>query len=217
MAPHPVTNREFTATLGRVLGRPAVLPAPESALRLVFGGMADELLLTSQRTIPARLIDSGFDFAFPTLEDALRHELGRARGFHRSVATVTAAQYASRLREPDMCRTARCCISAGRVCVDRARSYHRREVRIGLVPLSWSSGPSSASAGRRRVEKRALDGFGPSGRVRLRHGFKTRAGEWPGCALHMVIPAVPHHSGRSVDSIPPCWTTRFPTMILSVC
>ena len=102
VAPHPVTNREFTATLGRVLGRPAVLPAPESALRLVFGGMADELLLTSQRTIPARLIDSGFDFAFPTLEDALRHELGRARGFHRSVATVTAAQYASRLRESDM-------------------------------------------------------------------------------------------------------------------
>jgi uncharacterized protein len=78
VAPHPVTNREFTATLGRVLGRPAVLPAPERALRLVFSGMADELLLTSQRTVPAHLIDSGFDFAFPALEEALRHELGRA-------------------------------------------------------------------------------------------------------------------------------------------
>jgi len=102
VAPQPVTNREFTATLGRVLGRPAVLPAPERALRLVFGEMADELLLTSQRTTPARLIDSGFDFAFPTLEDALRHELGRARGFHRRFATPTVAQYPSRLREPDI-------------------------------------------------------------------------------------------------------------------
>jgi uncharacterized protein (TIGR01777 family) len=102
VAPQPVTNREFTATLGRVLGRPAVVPAPERALRLVFGEMADELLLTSQRTTPARLIDSGFDFAFPTLEDALRHELGRARGFHRRFATPTVAQYPSRLREPDI-------------------------------------------------------------------------------------------------------------------
>ena len=100
VAPHPVTNREFTAALGRVLGRPAVLPAPEHALRLVFGEMADELLLTSQRTVPARLIDDGFHFAFPALEGALRHELGRARGSHRGIATLTTADHGSRLREP---------------------------------------------------------------------------------------------------------------------
>jgi uncharacterized protein (TIGR01777 family) len=102
VAPNPITNREFTATLGRVLGRPAIFPAPERALRLVFGGMADDLLLTSQRTIPTRLIDSGFDFAFPTLEDALRHELGRTREPHRHVATLPAPQPASRPGEPDI-------------------------------------------------------------------------------------------------------------------
>ena len=102
VAPHPVTNREFTATLGRVLGRPAFLPAPESALRLVFGDMADELLLTSQRAIPARLTDNDVPFAFPELEDALRHELGRTRGYHRRFATMTAAPYPSRLGEPDI-------------------------------------------------------------------------------------------------------------------
>jgi uncharacterized protein (TIGR01777 family) len=91
VAPHPVTNREFTATLGTVLGRPVVLPAPAPALRLAFGEMADEVLLTSQRAIPARLIEHGFDFAFPTLEDAVRHELGRVQAGHRSLAISSAA------------------------------------------------------------------------------------------------------------------------------
>jgi hypothetical protein len=80
VAPHAVTNHAFADTLGRVLGRPAVLRAPAPALRLAAGDLADELLLASQLARPARLEDVGFSFAFPTLEDALRHELGRIDG-----------------------------------------------------------------------------------------------------------------------------------------
>jgi uncharacterized protein len=82
VAPHAVMNHAFANTLGRVLSRPAVLRAPASALRLVAGELADELLLASQRAQPARLEEVGFSFAFPTLEDALRHELGRFSGHH---------------------------------------------------------------------------------------------------------------------------------------
>jgi len=78
VAPEPVTNREFTATLARVLGRPALLPVPASPLRLLLGEMAEELLLTSQRAVPERLTGSGFRFRYPTLEVALRAVLGRA-------------------------------------------------------------------------------------------------------------------------------------------
>jgi uncharacterized protein (TIGR01777 family) len=76
-APEPVRSREFAATLGRVLGRPAVLPAPALGLRLLFGEMADVALLASQRVLPAKLVDSGYRFRFPALEPALRHVLGR--------------------------------------------------------------------------------------------------------------------------------------------
>lgn len=75
VAPHPVTNREFTETLGRVLGRPTVLPLPAFAARLVLGQMADELLLASTRVEPARLLTAGYKFKFPELESALRHVL----------------------------------------------------------------------------------------------------------------------------------------------
>lgn len=77
VAPRPVTNREFTATLARVLHRPAVIPVPEAMLRLLPGGMGEEIFLASQRVEPKKLQDIAFRFAFPTLEDALRHELGR--------------------------------------------------------------------------------------------------------------------------------------------
>jgi NAD dependent epimerase/dehydratase family enzyme len=77
VAPHPVTNREFTETLARVLHRPAVIPVPEAILSLLPGGMGEEIFLASQRVQPARLEEAGFRFAFPALEDALRHELGR--------------------------------------------------------------------------------------------------------------------------------------------
>jgi uncharacterized protein (TIGR01777 family) len=76
-APHPVTNREVTRILGRVLRRPAVLAAPAFALRHGLGGMGEEMLLASQRAVPARLEERDFRFAFPTLERALRYELGR--------------------------------------------------------------------------------------------------------------------------------------------
>jgi uncharacterized protein (TIGR01777 family) len=77
VAPHPVTNREFTKTLGRVLARPTLLPMPAFAARLAFGEMADELLLSSARVEPARLSAAGYDFRYPTLEGGLRHLLGR--------------------------------------------------------------------------------------------------------------------------------------------
>jgi NAD dependent epimerase/dehydratase family enzyme len=77
VAAHPVTNREFTETLARVLHRPAVIPVPEAVLRLLPGGMGEEIFLASQRVEPARLQDIAFRFAFPTLEDTLRFELGR--------------------------------------------------------------------------------------------------------------------------------------------
>jgi len=77
VAPEPVTNREFTRTLGRVLGRPTVFPMPAFAARLAFGQTADELLLASQRVEPAKLLASGYLFRFPDLEAALRHLLGK--------------------------------------------------------------------------------------------------------------------------------------------
>jgi hypothetical protein len=76
-APEPVTNATFTTTLGKVLGRPTVVPAPAFALRAALGGAADELLLASARVIPARLQGSGFAFRYPELENALRQVLGR--------------------------------------------------------------------------------------------------------------------------------------------
>ena len=77
VAPNPVTNAEFTATLARVLHRPAVLHIPAFGPRLVLGEAADELLFVSQRARPARLQATGYRFQFPELEPALRQTLGR--------------------------------------------------------------------------------------------------------------------------------------------
>ena len=71
VSPHPVTNREFTKTLGDVMHRPTILPAPAYALRLALGEMADGLLLSSQRVLPTRLLEAGFEFKHPTLASAL--------------------------------------------------------------------------------------------------------------------------------------------------
>ncbi|HEX2095486.1 MAG TPA: TIGR01777 family oxidoreductase [Longimicrobiaceae bacterium] len=76
-APHPVTNEEFTRTLGRVLGRPTLFPVPAAALRLALGQMAEETVLASQRVVPRKLLDAGFAFRHPELEGALRAVLGR--------------------------------------------------------------------------------------------------------------------------------------------
>jgi len=79
VAPEPVRNEEFTSVLGRVLRRPTIAPMPALAARLVFGELANELLLAGQRVEPKRLLETGFTFAFPNLEDALRHQLGRLK------------------------------------------------------------------------------------------------------------------------------------------
>lgn len=79
VTPNPVTNREFTVTLARVLARPAALPVPAFALRIMMGRMADEALLASARVKPARLLEAGFRFQFPELGAALHH-LWRERG-----------------------------------------------------------------------------------------------------------------------------------------
>jgi len=78
-APAPVTSREFARTLGGVLGRPALVPTPAFALRLLFGEMADAALLASQRVLPERLTESGYRFRYPELAGALRHLLGDNR------------------------------------------------------------------------------------------------------------------------------------------
>ena len=75
-APNPVTNKEFTNTLGEVLNRPAVIPIPAFAARLAFGEMANDLLLASTKVAPKRLSDSGYEFQYPKLEPALKHVLG---------------------------------------------------------------------------------------------------------------------------------------------
>jgi uncharacterized protein len=76
-APEPVTNREFTRTLASVLNRPAILPVPAPALRLLFGEMAEATILGSLRAVPGRALAAGFRFRHPDLEGALRHLFGR--------------------------------------------------------------------------------------------------------------------------------------------
>ena len=73
--PTPCTNADLTAELAALLHRPARLPAPSFALRMVMGEMADELLLAGQRALPARLEASGFTFDHPTFRDAARWAL----------------------------------------------------------------------------------------------------------------------------------------------
>ncbi|RPJ43319.1 MAG: TIGR01777 family protein [Candidatus Latescibacterota bacterium] len=75
--PEPVTNAEFARTLGRVLGRPALLPVPAAVVSLFFGEMGRETLLASQRAVPAKLLAAGFRFEHGDLECALRAELNR--------------------------------------------------------------------------------------------------------------------------------------------
>lgn len=77
VTPFAVTNREFTKTLGRVLGRPTIFPMPAFAARLAFGEMTDEMLLGGVRVAPHELTTTHFPFAYPELEPALRHLLGK--------------------------------------------------------------------------------------------------------------------------------------------
>ncbi len=77
VAPGAVRHGEFVRTLGRVLSRPVPFRVPEGILRAVPGELVEEMLLASQRVVPAALSDAGFSFRHPGLEGALRHELGR--------------------------------------------------------------------------------------------------------------------------------------------
>ncbi len=77
VAPEPVRNRDFTRTLGRTLHRPAVFPVPAFALRLLFGELADALLLASQRVVPERLKAAGYQYAYNDLAMALAAMLKR--------------------------------------------------------------------------------------------------------------------------------------------
>ena len=70
-APNPVTNQEFAKTLGSVMGKPSLLPVPSAALSLAFGEMST-VLLDGQRAVPSRLMECGFEFKYPNLEDALK-------------------------------------------------------------------------------------------------------------------------------------------------
>lgn len=75
VAPNPVTNAEFTKALGRALSRPTIFPIPPFGVRLLFGEMADALLLSSQRVDPVGLKSANYEFRFTDLDTALRHVL----------------------------------------------------------------------------------------------------------------------------------------------
>lgn len=78
VAPEPLRNADFARTLGHVLGRPAFVPTPAFALKLLLGAeQAQAMLLDSQRVVPRRLLDAGYAFAAPTVETALRDALGK--------------------------------------------------------------------------------------------------------------------------------------------
>jgi uncharacterized protein (TIGR01777 family) len=76
-APDPVRNASFSGALGRAAGRPSWIRTPSLALRALMGEMANELILTSLRVIPARLLSAGFQFSYPDLEPALRDIFGK--------------------------------------------------------------------------------------------------------------------------------------------
>jgi uncharacterized protein (TIGR01777 family) len=77
VGPTPVTNRDFTRALGKALHRPACLPVPAIALRLLFGAMADAMLLSGQRVLPRALLAAGFAFEHATIDAALAAMLMR--------------------------------------------------------------------------------------------------------------------------------------------
>jgi NAD dependent epimerase/dehydratase family enzyme len=72
-----VTNATFTSALGRVLGRPTIVPVPALAVRALFGQLGTEALLWGQRVIPKRALSSGFSYFYEGVEESLRFQLGR--------------------------------------------------------------------------------------------------------------------------------------------
>jgi len=89
VAPEPITNAEFTRTLGEVLGRPTVVRAPAFALRFALREMADSVLLASQRAMPVRTLEVGYAFRHPLLRAALEDLVGR-RSHQQAASSATA-------------------------------------------------------------------------------------------------------------------------------
>jgi len=75
VTPNPVTNKEFTRTLGKVISRPTIFPLPTTIGKILFGEMAEEMIFSSTRVTPKKLLSSGYQFQFPDLEEALHHVL----------------------------------------------------------------------------------------------------------------------------------------------
>lgn len=78
VSPQPVSNQLFTQTLGQVLGRPTIFAIPELAIQLLFGEMGETLLLGSSNISPRRLLETGYQFQYPSLKQSLKHVLGKA-------------------------------------------------------------------------------------------------------------------------------------------
>jgi hypothetical protein len=72
VSPQPVRNKEFARTLGKIMKRPWFFPVPAFVLKALYGEMAQEVMLSSQRAVPQRLIKAGFSFYYPELKEALR-------------------------------------------------------------------------------------------------------------------------------------------------
>ncbi|MEZ5817224.1 MAG: TIGR01777 family oxidoreductase [Hyphomicrobiaceae bacterium] len=89
-APAPARNRDFTAALGRALGRPALLFIPAWPLRTLLGDMGNEILLASQRVMPAKALGTGFKFLYPCLESALAAAVGQRHGARPTSAAKPA-------------------------------------------------------------------------------------------------------------------------------
>ena len=77
-SPHPVTNSIFTNILGGVINRPTFIPIPEFAVKILFGEMGVETLLSSTRALPSVAEGAGFEFLYPDLEESLRYQLGKS-------------------------------------------------------------------------------------------------------------------------------------------
>jgi uncharacterized protein (TIGR01777 family) len=76
-APHAVPNSTFSDALGRALSRPTLIPVPGLAVKAAFGQLGTEALLWGQRVVPAKALESGFEFFYEGVEDSLRFQLGK--------------------------------------------------------------------------------------------------------------------------------------------
>jgi uncharacterized protein (TIGR01777 family) len=76
VSPNPVRSAHFVKALGRALRRPTVFPLPAFGVKALFGEMGETVLLQSHRVLPARLLDEGFEFRYPDIDDALENALG---------------------------------------------------------------------------------------------------------------------------------------------